>query len=92
VLGLQVRENDADTYAWVRKLNNPSVEHQIYVEREVLKNMEGGCQLPLGVYNDGEMVHVAYGTSKYQAAQLYTFTLVNAQETALRIVDTLKNL
>jgi hypothetical protein len=54
--------------------------------------MEGGCQLPLGVYNDGEMVHVAYGTSKYQAAQLYTFTLVNAQETALRIVDTLKNL
>jgi hydroxymethylbilane synthase len=91
VLGLQVRENDITTYAWVRKLNNPKVEHQILVERQVLKHMEGGCQLPLGVYNDGKVVHVAYGKSKHEPAKRFTFTLENDQDTVQRIIATLKD-
>ena len=91
VLGLQVRENDLTTYTWVRKLNNPAVEHHILVEREVLKNMEGGCQLPLGVYNDGTVVYVAYGRSKHEPAKRFTFPLENVQDTVQRIVATLKD-
>ena len=92
VLGLQVRENDLTTYTWVRKLNNPAVEHHILVEREVLKHMEGGCQLPLGVYNDGKVVHVAYGRSKHEPAKRFTFPLENDQDTVQRIIETIKNL
>jgi hydroxymethylbilane synthase len=91
VLGLQVRENDLTTYTWVRKLNNPAVEHHILIEREVLKNMEGGCQLPLGVYNDGTVVHVAYGRSKHEPAKRFTFPLEDDHDTVQRIVATLMN-
>ncbi|MFM7388985.1 MAG: hydroxymethylbilane synthase [Bacteroidota bacterium] len=91
VLGLQVRENDIATYTWVRKLNNPAVEHHILIEREVLKNMEGGCRLPLGVYNDGKVIHVAYGRSKHEPAKRFAFPLENDQDTVQRIVATLKD-
>ncbi len=31
-------------------LNNKDVQKQIFVERKVLNMLDGGCQLPLGVY------------------------------------------
>jgi len=92
VLGLQVRANDSNTYAWVRKLNHPEVDTQIRIEREVLKHLEGGCQLPLGVYNDGKTVHVAYGKSKHEAAVLLAFPLENEADIVQTIVATLKAL
>ena len=92
VLGLQVRANDSNTYAWVRKLNHHEVDTRIRIEREVLKHLEGGCQLPLGVYNDGKTVHVAYGKSKYEAAVLLAFPLENEADIVQTIVETLKAL
>ncbi|MFM7565304.1 MAG: hydroxymethylbilane synthase [Flavobacteriales bacterium] len=92
VLGLQVREKDESTYAWVRKLNYVAAENAIAIEREVLKNMDGGCQLPLGVYNDGESVHVAYGKSKQDPAVLFTFSLEKDQPLVQTIVSTLNAL
>ena len=92
VLGLQVRADDPSTYAWVRKLNHAEVERQIRIEREVLQRLEGGCQLPLGVYNDGKTVHVAYGKSKHEAAALLSFPLENQPDIVSTIVATLKAL
>ena len=89
VLGLQVRAADTQTYALVRKLNNASSEHCIHIEREVLRNMEGGCQLPLGVYNDGEVVHVSYAKSKQEAATLIKFPLEGDQNPVTSIIETL---
>jgi hydroxymethylbilane synthase len=89
VLGLQVREGDSQTYEWVRKLNYAPTEHCIHIEREVLRNMEGGCQLPLGVYNDGEVVHVSYAKTKHDAAMLIKFPLERDQNPVPSIIETL---
>jgi hydroxymethylbilane synthase len=89
VLGLQVREADIQTYEWVRKLNYAPTEHCIHIEREVLRNMEGGCQLPLGVYNDGEVVHVSYAKTKHDAAMLIKFPLEGDQNPVPTIIETL---
>jgi hydroxymethylbilane synthase len=89
VLGLQVREADIQTYEWVRKLNYAPTEHCIHIEREVLRNMEGGCQLPLGVYNDGEVVHVSYAKTKHDAAMLIKFPLEGGQNPVPSIIETL---
>jgi hydroxymethylbilane synthase len=89
VLGLQVREADIQTYDWVRKLNYAPTEHRIHIEREVLRNMEGGCQLPLGVYNDGEVVHVSYAKTKHDAAMLIKFPLEGGQNPVPSIIETL---
>ena len=92
VLGLQVRAADTQTYEWVRKLNYAPSEHCIHIEREVLRNMEGGCQLPLGVYNDGEVVYVSYAKSKQEAAVLIKFPLEGDQNPVPSIIETLQAL
>lgn len=62
VLGLQIRVDDKELEAILAKLNSPTVARQIALERKVLNLMQGGCQLPLGVYCTDELVHVAYAS------------------------------
>jgi hydroxymethylbilane synthase len=50
VLGLQIREDDTEVQEVLDKLNHPEIEDRVYIERKVLNLMNGGCQLPLGVY------------------------------------------
>jgi hydroxymethylbilane synthase len=50
VLGLQIRESDVELDKILQTLNNPAAAKEIAVERRVLNQFEGGCQLPLGVH------------------------------------------
>ena len=50
VLGLQIRETDADLHDILQNLNIPDVARRIGVERRILNLFEGGCQMPLGAY------------------------------------------
>ncbi len=50
VLGLQIREDDHELFEYINKLNSEKVQDTIGIERKVLNLLEGGCQLPLGVY------------------------------------------
>jgi hydroxymethylbilane synthase len=62
------------------------------LERSVLRQMDGGCQLPLGVYCVGDQVYVSYSPSAKEAAENQVYTYVTGQETALaqEIVQQLK--
>lgn len=76
VLGLQIRENDFETAAILAKINHAEVAKRIEIERKVLNLMDGGCQLPLGVYSpDAEKVYVSYSKSWSEAAQISVFNL-----------------
>lgn len=50
VLAFQVRENDLPLRRKLTALHQSSVADCTNVERRVLQLMEGGCQMPLGVY------------------------------------------
>ena len=58
VLALQIRESDTELCTILQRMNHPEVQQRINVERKVLNLMQGGCQLPLGVYCDEE--HIVY--------------------------------
>ena len=64
VLAIQTRSDDADLIATLSQLNAPQIQRSINIERRVLNQLQGGCQLPLGVhaqYQDGSYhVWVAY--------------------------------
>ena len=90
VLALQVRENEAELFQEVQKLNNPRVEKQISIERKVLNLMEGGCQLPLGVYSDEEKVYVSYVKQWEVGAKHYVFGYSEQEDLAEEIVAFLK--
>lgn len=75
VLGLQIRQNDLQTQAIVSQLNHPEIAAQIAIERGVLKALQGGCQLPLGVYCGTDKIYAAHALSATNAAKFYQFDL-----------------
>ena len=61
VLGLQIRNEDEELHAILQKMNFPEVQQRIELERKVLNLLDGGCQLPLGVYcNENNDLHVSF--------------------------------
>jgi hydroxymethylbilane synthase len=92
VLGLQTRVDDVLTTEILQKLHHTEVATRIGLERSVLRQMDGGCQLPLGVYCVGDQVYVSFSPSAKEAAENQVYTYVAGQETALaqEIVQQLK--
>ena len=89
VLGLQIRSNDARTKELVAPLNDPAVHALIAIERKVLNLMDGGCQLPLGVYHDGTKIHVTHAHSAQEAAVYFQFAADETQDIAQHIASIL---
>jgi hydroxymethylbilane synthase len=52
-LALQMRETDPKT-SFLTALNNPSAQSGVRSERNVLRALEGGCQLPFGAHWNDE--------------------------------------
>ncbi|MFC1822700.1 hydroxymethylbilane synthase [Thermodesulfobacteriota bacterium] len=49
-LGLEIRREDAETCEVLGFLNHPETELRIKTERAFLKELEGGCQVPLAAF------------------------------------------
>ena len=47
-MALEVREGDADLIEMLGKLTDEETEVAVTAERELLRTLEGGCQVPLG--------------------------------------------
>ena len=90
VLGLQIRSNDERSKVLVSPLNDVAAHALIAIERKVLNLMEGGCQLPLGVYNDGEFIHVTHAHNAGEAAVYFQFEANGNVEIAAHIASVLK--
>lgn len=89
VLGLQIRTEDSRLAEILSNLNHTYTAQKIELERNVLRLMEGGCQLPLGVYCDGKTVHVAHAKTSNEASNYSTFEYNNQDQLAQSIVDSL---
>jgi hydroxymethylbilane synthase len=50
ILGLEVREDDQKTQDLISFLNDPETELAARAERAFLKELQGGCQVPLAGY------------------------------------------
>ena len=89
VLGLQIRTEDSRLAEILANLNHTYTAQIIELERNVLRLMEGGCQLPLGVYCDGKTVYVAHAKTSNEAANYFTFDYKNQDQLAQTIVDSI---
>lgn len=91
VLGLQIRENDLNLAELLQKLNHTDVQKRIAVERKVLNLMEGGCQLPLGVYcKDSNNVFVSFCQDWSEGAVHMHYEVDDLENLAEIIVEDLK--
>jgi hydroxymethylbilane synthase len=74
VLALQIREEDTSLFQILTKLNHPEIQDRIKIERKVLNLLQGGCQLPLGVYCTEEgTVHVSHCQNWEDGANWYEY-------------------
>lgn len=90
VLALQIREADVNLFEVLQNMNHPLVQQRIAVERKVLNLMQGGCQLPLGVYcNEAETVYVAYASNWENGAAWYEYSADDLTDLAEIIVEDL---
>jgi hydroxymethylbilane synthase len=92
VLALQIRTEDRELFRIVSKLNDEDVQKRIFVERKILSLLQGGCQLPLGVYcPNEETVLVSYAKSKSEPAKIYQFDFPKDEHGVREIVKILEN-
>jgi hydroxymethylbilane synthase len=94
VLGLQIRENDVELRTVIAHLNHADVAEAIGIERQVLRLLAGGCQLPLGVYakeTDAKWnVHVSYASDSDSSATISVYDRSNLDGLAEQIVQDLE--
>ena len=50
VISLECREGDEEIISILNHLNHESTVECVFIEREILRQMNGGCQLPLGAF------------------------------------------
>jgi len=95
VLGIQIRESDEALKKVLQEIHHSDVESCIRIERDVLRSLDGGCQLPLGAHCVVEdslfKVHASFAETKSEAAVVHTFASDQAEGFATQIAQSLKN-
>ena len=87
VLALQIRNQDKELEETLQKINDHQTQKLVGLERKVLGLMDGGCQLPLGVYCDNRYVHVAYSDYAMHPSRYFRFPYKDTPEFAGKIVE-----
>ena len=67
------------------------VQKVVHLERSVLNLMNGGCQLPLGVYCDNKYVHVSFSDDAMRPSRYLRFPYIDEQDFPKKIVEHLQH-
>lgn len=91
VLGLQIREEDQELHTILQQMNHPEVEQRIALERKVLNMLDGGCQLPLGVYCTPEnKLYVAHANAADAPCTFLNYTVTAFEGMAEQVIQDLQ--
>tara|TARA_B100001057_G_scaffold172472_1_gene173241 strand:+ start:2440 stop:3336 length:897 start_codon:yes stop_codon:yes gene_type:complete len=91
VLALQIRSVDAELQNILKQLNDSKVQKIVHLERSVLNLMDGGCELPLGVYCDNKYVHVSFSDDAMHPSRYFRFPFKDDPEFPRKIVEHLQH-
>ena len=92
VLALQIRKGDNELFDLLQQMNHPEVQKRIAVERKVLNLMDGGCQLPLGVFcTTDEAVYVSHSNRWEDGADWHEYRADELDGLAEMIAEDLKS-
>lgn len=72
VMAIEMRETDTEVAQMLHKVNDKQVESCITAERAFLRNLEGGCQVPIGAFAelDGEEIFLRGFVGNLSGAQI----------------------
>ena len=91
VLGLQIRNEDSELFEILQKINFPEVKKRIELERKILNLLDGGCQLPLGVYCTSENdLYVSYAQNSNEKCIQLKYKVDSFENMAQKVISDLK--
>ncbi len=91
VLGLQIRNSDKEMFEILQKMNYPAVQKRIELERKVLNLLDGGCQLPLGVYcDDNNRLFVSFSSGVENKRIALDYQVTEFEGMAEKVIADLK--
>jgi hydroxymethylbilane synthase len=93
-LGIECRTEDPEVLAVVRSLQHQPTAYRCYAERAFLRELEGGCQVPIGVNTtiDGENLTLVGMVSSLDGQRLVTDTITGLATNAEQIGKDLAHL
>lgn len=92
VLGLQIRVGDTEMHDVLQKMNFPDVQKRISLERKVLNLLDGGCQLPLGVYcTEDHQLYVSFAEGADKKCQMLHYNVTEFEGMAEKVIADLKS-
>ncbi|MFK8185869.1 MAG: hydroxymethylbilane synthase [Phormidesmis sp.] len=79
-LGIECRQGDDDILALLKVLEHEPTAHRCYAERAFLRELEGGCQVPIGVNTtiEGDTLTLKGIVASLDGQQLITDTVTGA--------------
>jgi hydroxymethylbilane synthase len=86
-LGLECCEGDAETLALVKAVEDPLTRDRTLAERAFLRELEGGCQVPIGVNShiDGEALTLMGMVASLDGQQLIQDSISGSRQSAERL-------
>jgi len=91
VLGLQIRSDDIELLKILREINDAQTQKIVEIEREILNLMNGGCQIPLGVYcKDEHNISISYNKNWEMGAKYFNYQSDNIKLIIPQIVADLQ--
>ncbi|MFN5621041.1 MAG: hydroxymethylbilane synthase [Flavobacteriales bacterium] len=95
VLAIQCRDDDDELISALQAIHHPDVQANIAIERSVLNQLHGGCQLPLGVHairhNQQFHAHVAFATAWNQPITKFQVSGASTEEVIRTILHRINN-
>ena len=71
-VGIECRTDDERILNYLAPLNHPTTAFRVKAERAVNNHLQGGCQVPIGVYSqiDGDQIHIEALVGKIDGSQI----------------------
>ena len=92
-IAIECRNDDEETIALLRTINNKDTETAILAERAFMKTVGGGCKFPLGAYAtiENETVQLAVMLGNHHTQQIIRFsdkaTVAEAQQLGKKLAE-----
>ncbi len=94
-LGIEAREDDLEIKALLTAINDNQCEIEVFAERAVLRELGGGCQVPIGAFSELKddrlhlMAAVCSPDGKHRILERLTGSTAYADELASNVVSKL---
>ena len=83
-LAIECRQDDQEILDMLSHLNDPDTRYAVEAERSFLRSLNGGCQVPMGVYGtvQGDRLHVRDLIASLDGSEMYQGQLEGPVEEA----------